>query len=307
MVEEEYGYDAGNVQANYLQPFSVYYHQGMFILDQKEMSAENKALLKAALSDDFYFIDEIKKLYARLVPCADLEEINSYNLKSMGFIVLSKYVIQNYPSLEAYCKDILTREEIVDIAPYRKKLAYVQMFSQVLMDLKKTLTVVEFEPNKLIQFRKLENAGVTHEMIEDYCAAVYDAVEDGAYFSIQSLRRDGFTHDLFELGFADWFYANLLLSDARFAMAKIYGALILCKHEAAITIQSFLVNRIQEHGMVDAYDLLSELTDHYGCIVEEKSRIPYRLENTEVYYDRILDRYYANVEAYYEDLAEGGI
>lgn len=306
MIEAEYGYEAAVVQANYLQPFSVYYHQGMYTVDQKQMSEENQIMLKAALTDDFYFIDEIKKLYGRIVPGADVEEINPYNLKSMGFIVLSRYVVQNYPSLEAYCKDILTREEIVNIAPYKKRLAYVQMFSQTLMELKRSLAVVEFEPNKLIRFNKLENAGVTRKKIQEYCEEVHDAVADGAYFSIQSLRQDGFAHELFELGFSDWFYASLLLSDNRFAVAQMYGVLIFCKNETAITIQSFLVNRIREHRMIDAYDLLAELTDRFGCNVEDKSRIPYRLENTEVYHDDILDRYYANADLYYQDLDEGG-
>lgn len=306
MIEAEYGYEAAVVQANYLQSFSVYYHQGMYIVDQKQMSEENQIMLKAALTDDFYFIEEIKKLYGRIVPGADVEEINPYNLKNMGFVVLSRYVVQNYPSLEAYCKDILTREEIVNIAPYKKRLAYVQMFSQTLMELKRNLAVVEFEPNKLIQFRKLENAGVTREKIQEYCDTVYETVADGVYFSIQSLRQDGFAHELFELGFSDWFYASLLLSDDRFAVAQMYGMLILCKNETAITIQSFLVNRIQEHRIIDAYDLVTELTDRYGCSVEDKSRIPYRLKNTEVFHDDILDRYYANEDIYYQDLGEGG-
>jgi hypothetical protein len=278
----------------------------MYTVDQKQMSEEHQALLKAALTEDFYFIDEIKKLYSQLVPNADTEEINPYNLKNMGFIVLSRHVVQNYPSLEAYCKDILTREEIVNIAPYKKRLAYVQMFSQTLMELKRNLTVIEFEPNKLIQFSKLENAGVTREKIREYCDKVYETVTDGVYFSIQSLRQDGFEHELFELGFSDWFYASLLLSDNRFAVAQMYGMLIFCKNETAITIQSFLVNRIREHRMIDAYDLLAELTNRFGCNVEDKSRIPYRLENTEVYHDDILDRYYANADLYYQDLDEGG-
>jgi hypothetical protein len=86
----------------------------------------------------------------------------------------------------------------------------------------------------------------------------------------------------------------------------MYGMLILCKNETAITIQSFLVNRIQEHRIIDAYDLMTELTERYGCSVEDKSRIPYCLKNTEVFHDDILDRYYANEDIYYQDLGEGG-
>ena len=305
MIEEEYGYDTSLVQFNYLQPFSMYYHQGMYTVDQKQMSEENQVMLKAALTEDFYFIDEIKKLYSRLVPDADVEEINPYNLKRMGFIVLSRYVVQNYPSLEAYFKDILTRDEIIDIADYKKRFACVQAFYMSLMELKRNLTVVEFEPGVLIQFHKLERDDVTREKVQEYCDSVYESVADGAYFSIQSLRQDGFEHELFELGFSDWFYSSLLLSDNRFAVAQMFGMPILCKSEASITIQSFLVNLIQEHKMIDVYDLMTELNDRYGCVVEDKYKILYKLQNTAVHYDEILDRFYVNSDAYYQDLSRG--
>lgn len=306
LIEEEYGYESGTIVANYLPPFSAYYHQGMYTVEQKVMSLENSRILKAALTDDFYYMDEIKRIYTRLIPGVDAEEINPYNLKTMGFIVLSRYVVQHYPSLEAYCEDILTREEIVDVTPYRKKLTYVQMFSQKLSELKRNLTVIEFEPNKLIQFKKLQSVGVTKETVKSFCSAVYDFVEDGAYFSIQSVTQDAFTSELYDLGFSDLFYANLLLSDDRFSSAKMFGTLILCKNGENITIQSFLMDRIREHGIIDVYDLMTELSDRYGCQVEERTDILYKVQNTQVYYDSILDRLYVNADAYYRDLEEGG-
>jgi hypothetical protein len=73
-----------------------------------------------------------------------------------------------------------------------------------------------------------------------------------------------------------------------------------------ITIQSFLLDRVRQHEWIDIFDLISELADCYGCMVPEKSDITYRLKNTPVYHDKILDRLYANVDLYYRDLEEGG-
>lgn len=306
LVHEEYGYDPGVVMANYLKPFAAYYHQGVYSIDQKVMPAEKRRALQAVLTGDFYYIDEIRKQYAKLFPNADLGEINPYNLKNMGFIVLSRYVVQHYPSLEAYCEDILTREDIVDIRPYRRRFAYVQMFSQKLMELKRNLIVTEFEPNMLINFRKLARSGITRKTVQQYCDQVYDFVEDGAYFSIQSLKQDGFESELFGWGFSDWFYANLLLSDDRFSFTNTFGTLILYKGKANITIKSFLINRITEYGWVDSYDLMTELTEKYGCRIDEKADMIYKVQNTEVFHDKILDRLYVNEEAYYRDLDRTG-
>lgn len=305
-ITQEYGFEPGLIQGSYLQPFAVYYHHGVYSIDQKIMPAENKRMLQAALTEDFYYIGEIRKTYAQLAPNADLEEINPYNLKSMGFVVLSRYVVQHYPSLEAYFEDLLTRDNIVDLKPCRKRFAYVQMFSQKLMELKRNLDVIEFEPDRILNFRKLARADITKEMIQDFCDAVYDAVPEGTYFSSRSLRQDGFVSELYDLGFSDWFYANLLISDSRFSFGNMFGSLILYKGRDNITIQSFLLSRVREHICVDVLDLMTELKERYGCEISEKYDITYRLKNTQVYHDKILDRLYASEEAYYRDLEETG-
>lgn len=305
LVNEEYGYDPLLVMTTYLQPFNNYYHQGLYKIDQKQMAPNNKAVLKNALNEDFYYIDEIRNIYGGLVLDADMEEINPYNLKSMGFLVYSRYAIQNHNSLDAYFYDLLTKEEIQDISAYKKRFVYVQSFYQKLMELKRSFTIIEFEPNQIICFGKLQQAGITREMIRDFCDEVYDFVKDNTYFSAQSIKKEGFISSLYELGFSDWFYANLLISDDRFSYAMMFGNLIFYKGNQRITIKSFELNRIREHGCIDAYDLLNELTDNFGCKIAEKNEVIYKVQDTEVYYDRILDRLYANKDLYYDELEEG--
>ena len=305
-VSEEYGYEPAVIWSNYLQPFSVYYHDGFYSVDHKAMRADRMEALHRMLPDDFYYLDEVRKIYANLYPDADLEEINPYNLKFMGFIVLSKYVVQHYPSLETYCEYLLTKEDIVDLNSLRSRFTYVQMFSIKLMELKRNLDVIEFMPGQLLNFRKLERAGITKADLRGFCDAVYEFVPDGAYFNAQTLRADGFESNLYDLGFGDWFYANLLASDGRFSYTNVYGNLMLYKGKLDVSIQSFLVDRISTCGWIDMYDLLAELTNRYGCKPQERSDIVYRLKNSRVYHDKILDRLYANVDLYYRDLDEGG-
>ena len=305
IISEEYGYDPAVVMGTYLQSFSEYYHQGIYLIDQKQMQTADKAALQVALTDDFYYIDEIRSIYSRLIPNSNPEDINPYNLKTMGFSVYSRYAVQNHPSLEAFFYDLLTKEEIMDISDYRKRFVYVQMFSMKLMELKRSLQVIEFEPNQIINFSKLEKSGITRDMIREFCDQVYEYVDDGQYFSAQSLRQTGFKSELYDLGFSDWFYANLFISDERFSYGTMFGNLILYKGRENITIKSFEMDRIREYGSVDVYDLMTELTEKYGCKVSERSDVIYKIQDTEVYYDRILDRLYANKNLYYDELEKG--
>ena len=307
LISQEYGYDPLTVIANYLQPFSAYYHKGMYTIDQKSMIHTNQNALLAALTDDLYYIDEIRKIYAAIIPNADLEEINPYNLKVMGFSVLSRYVYRNHSTLDAYFRDLLTKEDITDITPIRRRFAYVVAFSGTYNNMKNNLEIFEFEPNQIVTFNKLAAAGVTKEDIHAFCDDVAEYVEEGSYFSIQSIKKNGFESELFDLGFSDWFYANLLTADTRFSYTKAFGNIILYKGNEQITIQSFEEELIKEQGSIDVYDLMTEMEEVYGCKIPERLALIYKVGETDVYYDKYLDRLYANADIFNRelDVAEG--
>lgn len=300
LVRKEYGFESGAI---IWKNFSKYYYQGSYRVDYKVMSDDAKTLLSEKLTEDFYYIDEIKKIYKDLFPGADSSEINPFNLKNIGFSVLSKYAYQNHASLDAYFKNLLTKSDILDIKPLRKKFTYVQAFSGTLTHLKNNKIVFEFDPDHLINKRKLEAGGVTDELIENFCDSVFDFVEANTFFSIKTIKSAGFEHELFDLGFSDWFYANILAEDERYSSEQIFNNIVLYKGKTTVTIKAFEMWIIKTHGSIDTYDLMEEMI-RYGCKTNEKSDVTYRLHGTEIYYDNILDRFYSSAEAYYRELEE---
>ena len=306
LISDEYGYDPVVILASYMQSFSAYLHNGVYSIDQKEMPPENKQLLSKALTDDLYYTGEIKKIYTQLIPGADPNEVNPYNLKNMGFQVFSKYVLQNYPSVDSYFEHLLTDGDIVDISSYRKRFTYLPSFSAKTMQLKRERQVIEFEPNKFLSMRRLAARGVRREMIQTFCDNVYNFVDDGEYFSIRSIRNDGFISELDELGFPDWFYANLLAFDGRFSFGIMYGCIILFKGSKNITRADYICSLIRNHRSIDTYDLMDEMSERFGCKVDARSDILYVLSGSEIYHDEFLDRLYANKEVYYRELEDEG-
>ena len=218
--------------------------------------------------------------------------------------MFSNYVLQHYASLVEFFTALLTREDVMDLSAIHSRFVGVQQFYQTLQELKRDLSVVELEPNRIIQLRKLERSGITREMLRSFCRKVYSVTDDGAYFTIQSLREEGFASKLEEYGFSDWFYANLLLSDSRFSYSRVFGNIVFYKGSADVTIKSFLVSLIRAQDKVDVYELMSQLSRTYGCHVDDQWDLIYKVQNTEVYYDRILDRLYANADLYYQELDE---
>ena len=84
------------------------------------------------------------------------------------------------------------------------------------------------------------------------------------------------------------------------------GNIILYKGTERITFKSFATEIINQYGCVDTYDLTREFADKYGCREPERFEILYRIQDSTIYYDGILDRFYANKDLYYKEIEDGG-
>ena len=304
LIRQEYGYDPGVTISTYLIPLADYYHQGMYTIEQKAMTEPHQAALLSALSGEFFFLDELKQTYQRCVPNADPEEINPYNLKQMGFTVFSRYALRDYDSLDAFFRTLLIREDFTDLVPLRRRYGCVMMFSQTLNTLKRELDILEYEPCKLVRFEKLAAAGVAKQELRDFCDAVYNYLEDSAWFSAASLRQSGFDAPLYELGFSDWFYGSLLSTDPRFGFSQIFKSIILHKGEGEVTTRSFETALIRAEGSMDVYDLQRQMEQTYGCTIQDRLDLIYKVADSGVYYDKHLDRLYESEALYWREVDE---
>ena len=136
----------------------------------------------------------------------------------------------------------------------------------------------------------------------NFCDEAADYMDNNDYFTIQSIKKDGFKSGLFDYGFSDWFYASLLATDDRFSNTQALGNIILYKGHKLITVQSFEERLIQGYGSIDVYDLMSEMEETYGCQNIDRLKLIYRVSETDVYYDKYMDRLYANTGIFNREL-----
>lgn len=305
IIHKEYGYDLKMIP-NYLLHLMDYCHDGMFRIDHKQMSEERKAALSAALTEEFYFFDEIREIYARLFPNADLDEVNSYNLKKMGYLVNTKYIIQHFNSAESYFADLLSREDAFDISPIKKRYAKLVIYYQVFIYMRRNLDIIENEPNRFINFRKLAQLGITKEMLKCFCEEVFDFAGDKSFFTIQSLKKDGFDSELFEYGFEDYFYASLLISNEKFSWQKMFSTIVFYKGKIDLTIKNFVSDIIRRERIIDIYEIDALLKERYGCDNIDRYDIVLRTKDAGFFYDSEFQKFYAEQEAYYREIDESG-
>ena len=301
-IHRIYGYDKTAIAWSMLAPFTKYCHENIYSIDVSQMSDEHLKQLEALLTEDFYYLSDIKILYEQNVSDADVDEVKPYLFKDMGFSVRSCYIYRGFSTVDEYIENALLSEDVFDLSKYREKFSEIQSYYYKITDLKKNLDLIEYEPDQMINIRKLEKSGITKSDLYDFRDSVFEFVEDGEFFNPKVLKSRGFESPLFELGFDDLFYSNILAGDDRFSSGRVYGSMILYKGLMDITISSFVFACVYKHRVVDAIDLTNELVDTYGCDVPKKFYIIYKAQEGGAFYDKILDRLYASEELYYSEL-----
>lgn len=301
--EDTYGIKSATVMSNYLKNFDEFFYDGVYSIDAGNLPPEQYDRMQSVLNRTYYLISDIKRIYLREFPGADASQINPYTLKTLGFRVYSNYVIKNqYSGASAYFDEMLTGDDVVDGREFEKGLCYISAYNSELAKLKRERVITEYLPHQYINIRRLNACGITALMLNEYCDAVYRFADHRSFFTIASLRGEGFTHPLDDLGFDDWFYSSLLLEDREhFSCSRMGGARLFRKGKGSIDFEDMLRWIVETYQRMDVYDLCALLDERYGIVIQKEKLIAI-VRNTDMYYDAIMEAVYIDYDTYFEEV-----
>lgn len=176
------------------------------------------------------------------------------------------------------------------------------------VELHKCLTardLTAYAPKQYINIHRLEQSGVTKATMEDYCAKVYAFVctSNLDIFTITTLHKLGFSHELDDLGFDNYFYASVLSVDREhFDCCRIAGqwGFSPAGTYPSITRSTLIESIVRREGKIEIYDLVARCKEEYG-ILTNKDDVKLFIDNTSLYYDAIMQTVYANYDLYLEE------
>lgn len=300
-LQAEYGYDQGTLW-QYLFPFMQYYHNGVFSVSFKKIPEDRVPLLKKNLPDDFYFFTEIKDIYHKIFPNADLDEINLRSLKALGYTVLEKYVLTRHKTAESFFREILTKEDVFSITPFAERFASVRMYGDTLRELWLDMDILRFERDKYLNIRRLEKLGITKADLMDYCSKVFEEAPKNSVFTVHSLK-DKVDSTLNDLGFDDLFYGELLAVSGKFLYARCFGSFSFYKGtlDGGLNKKNFCLETLKAYDSVELDDYIADCYEKYGIQISDRYDVLSAISGTEFYYDNIMQKIYRNKNVYYAE------
>ena len=92
----------------------------------------------------------------------------------------------------------------------------------IFYDLINNLEIIEYEHNKFINIRKLEEAGFDKERLSTLQKEVCSLGENYDYFTIYKLKKEGAHFDIDELGYEDNLIASIV-KVSKLLKIKVYS------------------------------------------------------------------------------------
>ena len=306
-ISQKYGFKVQTIKANWLNCVDEYYLNGEYHTEEEDdqlLTEEQFRTIQDFLCEDFYLWEEVKRLYSKAIGEKGVPK--SYVLKKMGFKVYSDYILRGANNASEFFVKKLTEEDIIDLSSYGSKLRYIMTFSQVEYALREEYVILEFEPHKYVSIRRLNSFGMDKSDIVAYCNEVKKFVGENNYFTIPWLRKQGFTSKLDDLGFDDFFYEAILsLDQGIFSFIqrseKRKGSSLLRVGNKLGSKVDFAISIIEREGSIDKDDLINYLINNYNLYISDYN-LSKGIEDTDIYYDSIMEKYYANYSLYYEEI-----
>ena len=116
------------------------------------------------------------------------------------------------------------------------------------------------------------------------------------------MKKHGFSHELFELGFDDYFYESVLRysSQVKSFYAGI-GSTYIFNENDNIDIRNMLETIILKNGSMDIYDMIDYLKYEYGIVVEKYKLAEWARESN-LYYSDTMEKIYTDYDEFYEEI-----
>ncbi len=299
LYEEKYGNNSNTVLINYFKCINKYLHRGIYIINAPNLSNDEVVYLKQQLKNDFYTIKEVEDIFKQKF--SELSHLNPISLKKMGFIVNVDYIVQGkYESAKKYFEFLLFQNDKFLYDDIPQIIRQKTTFNMVLNNLLDDYELLEYDYHKYITFNKLKMTGIKKEDLFDFCKKI-STIDLPDYFTMNQIKSLGFKHKLFDLGFDDWFYEKILAqNDNLFSSQQIGGKIILSKGEKSITWISLLEDMIPQNGM-DIYRIVDKLNTEFGINID-KNYILERIYDSDLYYDKIMEKIYRSYDDYFEEI-----
>ncbi|SDK77822.1 RNA polymerase, alpha chain C terminal domain [Jeotgalicoccus aerolatus] len=293
---ETFGVKEQTVKANYLKYIDKYIVDD-YIKSNFELVNEDDLKYVESILDgrEFMFIEDLKELLEHDI--TDLQII----LKHINYKTFTSYILKSEyeTSVNYYNEKFYNNMVIVDLSNIDKRIWNLSSFGAWLNNKFKTMEMLEFSPKKYITSKKLNEIGLTRDILEDFRHDVLEKLSGQKVWTINTIIDVIDNEKIDSFGFEPIFYRSILRGMENIYSNKIGGNYLL-KKDQDFSFSELVEEEVTKVKMIDIFDLTEIINEKYDIKFEYYKLIE-SIKRTTMYYDEIMEKVYLDLNYYYEE------
>jgi hypothetical protein len=264
--KERYG--VRNAQGNSVinGALANYYLDGEYSVDVVAMDDEDAAALKYALSKkNFWFIDEVEKMFGEICINSSQNAMNKAAFKRIGYSLHTGYLYNyDYGSVSNYYDREIFSKDILDLNEYDRRLTLLSSFESALYKKRMELEYIEVAPKVYMTLSELErNYGLSIDDVrhlQDWICQCEDK-----YFNAHSVWKKLESTGLEEkLQDNEWLCTCIFRQQQNVFSQHVAGGIILCKDSNELNLGSMCKWIIDQYGKMTVQALTVKFNDMFA-------------------------------------------
>ena len=257
--------------------------------------------IKSNLTENIYSKDEIIKYLKEIE--IDYEELIFYeNIASLGFTVTNSYIFtKKIDNMSEYLEEILLEKDFCTLNSVKKKVPRGSGFETVFYKLRQGYKLLKINENKYLKIEYLNQFGVTEETIIDFLQKISET--DIKYYNTFSLKNKNFNHEIFNLGYDDYFYDEIIKVSKKkeYILLNNNNVIFVNEIEKGIDyFKEFVKEKLERKAFINIYDLIENFEEKFGLKDLKEAKIIEKIRKSGFYYTNITGNIYKDIYEYKE-------
>lgn len=298
--EARYGILASSLKSSYMKNYRKYVVDDAFYdINLPRLPSKSVNQLKEKLIDSWYRKEDAELVFRRVLgDDIALEYFNSYNLDAAGYTQTKEFIFKKkYDNFQQCFTSTIKNCDIFKLEPEMEETKYIP---QLISRLKMNLNLIPISDCEYITIKKLNEIGITKDILESYSSSLVEKMNDGDYFTLHGIRDSGFEHQLDEYGFEDIFYQTLLNYNPSVSSSTINRVEVYCygtTYSKESAVEFFVSCVLRNEDSMDIYEVMDLIQEHFGLVLDSELK-----NNPILYFNPHTLKIYRNKDVFYDEV-----
>ncbi|MEH6942049.1 hypothetical protein [Bacillus sp. JJ722] len=274
------------------------------LTNKKSESNFNFLELKSHLQEPLYLISQVASIATSIDEQFTEFDLKEEKLNEIGYSIKPPFILSvKYSSVDEYLEEVIFAGRYFTLP--KDPIWQTAFIGRKLENLENDYRLFYIADNEYLTITAIQQANISKELFEDFVKQAEVFVKRGSYFTMASLRKAGFEHELFYLGFEQSFYESLLNRPGRIKGVKLGGVQLFVK-AASASASDLISNLLMQYTNISLDEFISMFEETF--LVE----IPYTKLNSSLkgykdnpYYSEQLQMLFHTKEHYLNYISRG--